>query len=507
MSDRGRLSGSITVFACLSMMLIASFLLALLESARVKGLEAYSGMQRENAVMSVLSEYDRDLFDRYGIFLLDGGYGTGTLQFAQINRRLLEYSQKNLRPEKSGYLLRETQNFYQMDVAQAEIERYLLATDHDGAPFRAIAAESMKSRYPIEVMRELSERLQQSGHAMDQAQQSRSTMDQAQEQIENAKRQAAEQAAAAAANGEAAPPPAEVPENPIDTIKELKKIDILTLVMPQGMAVSDKRIDGRTTLEHRQLIQGNESWSGSSDWYETVLYQQFLRTQFSCFTSGAASGGALAYEREYIQAGGDSDRDNLKSVVHRLLFLREGANYLYLQTDAAKQAEAYELAAAIAAAFAIAPATPLIAQGILAAWAYAESILDVRTLLSGGRIPWIKTAESWSSGLSGIGALLTGGAQAKRVESGDDYEGYLQKLLYLKPARDLNYRAMDLIEWYKAGCSDTRISMDAMILTYSAAFSFEADPLFSDLVTLQRLQADRLEYAASETGTYLKRDE
>ena len=77
------LSGSITVFASLSLMLVASFLLALLESARVKGLEAYSGMHRENAVESVLSEYDRDLFDRFGIFLLDGGYGSGTLQFAQ----------------------------------------------------------------------------------------------------------------------------------------------------------------------------------------------------------------------------------------------------------------------------------------------------------------------------------------------------------------------------------------------------------------------------------------
>ncbi len=487
-------------------MLIASFLLALLESARVKGLEAYSGMQRENALESVLSEYDRDLFDRYGIFLLDGGYGTGSLQFAQINGRLLEISQKNLRPDRVRSFLHETQNFYQMDVAQAEVEQYLLATDYDGAPFRAMAAESMKRRYPIGMLRTLSERLQQSERAMDQAQQSRSAMDQAQQQIEDAKKQAADQAAAAAANGETAAPPAEVPQNPIDVIKELKKADVLTLVMPRGMAVSGKQINRTTTLEHRQLIQGNEPWSSSGDWYEKVLYQQFLQTQFGCFTSGSVSAGALDYELEYIQAGKASDRANLKSVVQTLLSLREGANYLYLQTDAAKQAEAYELAAAIAAAFAVAPATPLVAQGILAAWAYAESILDVRTLLSGGRIPWIKTAESWSSDLSGIGSLLTGNATAKTTEQGEDYPGYMQKLLYLKSARDLNYRAMDLMEWYKEACSGTQIRMDAMLLSVRAAFSYEAKPLFSDLVTLRRLETDSFAFAASETASYLNED-
>ncbi len=497
------ISGSITVFASLSLMLVASFLLALLECARVKGLEAYSGMQRENALESLLSEYDRDLFDRYGIFLLDGGYGTGTIQFAQINGRLLETSQKNLRPDKVKYLLHETQNFYQMDVAQAEVEQYLLATDYNGAPFRAMAVQSMKMRYPIELLQTLSDQLQQSERAMNEARTSQTSMDQAEQQIENAKRQAAEQAAASAANGEAAPPPAQIPENPMDIIKSIKKADILTLVVPQGMMISTKQIEGENTLEHRHLVQGNEPWEYTGEWYDAILYQQFLQTQFGCFTAGCASGGALDYELEYIQSGKTSDRANLKGVVYALLLLREGANYLYLQSDQVKQAQAYELAGLIASALAIAPATPLLAQGILAAWAYAESILDVRTLLSGGRIPWMKTADSWSSDLSGIGTLLAGNAQAASTKQGEDYQGYLQKLLYLKSAKPLNYRAMDLMEWYKSACSDQQIHMDSMLLTVRAAFSYEARPLFSDLVTLQRLEVDRLEYAASAADSYL----
>lgn len=507
MSERRTLSGSITVFASLSLMLVASFLLALLESARVKGLEAYSGMHRENAVESVLSEYDRDLFDRFGIFLLDGGYGSGTLQFAQIDGRLLEISQKNLRPDVRGLSLHTAQNFYQMDVAQAQMERYLLATDADGAPFRAMAAASMKARYPAEALQTLSEQFRRSETAMDQAKQSQSSMNEAQQQIAQAKKQAAEAAQSGDTADQPDAAPVEPPENPMDVVKELKKTDLLTLVMPEGVRVSEKQIDGSTTLEHRQLIQGNEPWSGSADWSEPVLYQQFLQTQFRCFTSETAGSGALDYELEYIAAGKDSDHANLKSVVRRVLLLREGANFLYLQADAAKQAEAYELAAAIAAAFAIAPATPLLAQGILATWAYAESILDVRALLSGGRVPWIKTAESWSSDLSGIGTLLAGNAQAKTTESGDDYTGYLQKLLYFTSARASNYRAMDLMEWYRAGYGEGQIRMDAMIVTFRAAFCYEAQPLFSGLVTLQRLSVDRLEFAASATGSYFKKNQ
>ena len=70
--EKTALRGSVTVFASLSLLLVASFLLTLLEAARVKGLDAYSRMQRTNATESVFSEYNRDLFEWYGIFLLDG---------------------------------------------------------------------------------------------------------------------------------------------------------------------------------------------------------------------------------------------------------------------------------------------------------------------------------------------------------------------------------------------------------------------------------------------------
>lgn len=498
------LRGSITVFASLSLMLAASFLLAYLEAARVQGLNAYSDMLRFNALESVCSEYDRELFDRYQIFLLDGGYGSGALQISEINARLQEYSQENLRPQHPFGFLQKTQNFYQMDVREASVREYLLATDADGDPFRRMAAAAVKNRYPAQMLTQLYEGLQSADRAMEGATQSQSAYDQAGADIQQAKERAAEEQAAAAANGETAAPAAtaQPPENPMDTVKKLKDMDLLTLVLPAGSQVSQKTTGSHEKLEKRDRICGSYP-NEASGWQDAVLYQQFLQLQFSCYGSPASDGRALDYELEYIVSGKSSDRENLKHVIRQLLLLREGANYLYLQKDVGKQEEAMALAAAIAAAMGIAPAAGLIKQGILAAWAYAESVLDVRTLLAGGRVSWMKTAATWSCSLSGLGALADSSVRSADSGQGEDYAGYLQKLLYLKSAGSLNYRAMDLVEMYAASRGKT-VRMDAVLIALKADFIYEAQPLFSDLVTLQRLDVDRFSFADSESYSYLQ---
>ncbi len=491
--------GSITVFASLSLLLVSSFLLALLEAARVQGLEAYSVMQRTNALECAFSEYDRDIFDRYQIFLLDGGYGSGALQIGEVSARLQEYSQKNLRPSLPAALFSDTQNFYQMDVSEASVSSFLLATDADGDPFRRMAAASVKNRYPAELLSKLQEGLTDAAHTMDAASQSQSAYQQAGSDIQSAK----EQQAQAAGAGDAAAVPAEPPENPMDTVKTLKKTDLLTLVLPADAVVSDKTTGTHAMLERRDRISGSYP-NTQSGWQERVLYQQFLELNFDCFGSEKERAGGLSYELEYIAAGKSSDRENLKSVIRQLLLLREGANYLYLQTDTAKREEALALAAAIAAAVGIAPAAEIIAQGILAAWAYAESVLDVRTLLAGGKIPYRKTAATWSSSLSGLGALADSSFRAKESAQGEDYRGYLQKLLYLKSAKSLNYRAMDLIELMAERSLGKTIRMDAVILAASADFTYDAEPLFSQLVTLGHLDTERLEFTGTERYSYLR---
>lgn len=496
------------MFASLSLLLVASFFLTLLEAARVKGLDAYGQMQRINAIESVFSEYDRELFEQYGIFLLDGSYGSETIQFSQINARLQSVSQQNLSPMSPSVAWQHTQNFYRMDVPNVSVTGYLLATDYEGAPFRQMAAASMKARYPAELAEKLYAGLQSAEHAMTRAHESQAMMGEAQEQIRVAKEEQVRLAKEQEETGEPQETlqPGAYVENPMDVVKSFKAVDCLTLVMPPERSVSSKSIQGKDALEHRSLLQGNVPWQKTGGWYETVLYQQFLQTQFCCYGSENSRQGALDYELEYIQAGKQTDRENLKSVVRQLLLLREGANFIYLQTDVQKQQEAFSVATALAAAVGIAPAAGVIAEGILAAWAYVESILDVRTLLAGGKIAWMKTAGSWSSSLSGLGGLLAGNTRAKEQEYGENYQDYLQKLLYLKSERILNYRAMDLIELDTGSKHPGSRRMDAMILALRADFTYEAEPVFFKMVTLQNMQVDRWEFAESVYYSYFLKE-
>lgn len=52
-------------------------------------------------------------------------------------------------------------------------------------------------------------------------------------------------------------------------------------------------------------------------------------------------------------------------------------------------------------------------KGILAAWAFCESVLDLRALLDGDKIPLIKSDTSWTSSLYGMTSMLTGQVKAK----------------------------------------------------------------------------------------------
>ena len=79
---------------------------------------------------------------------------------------------------------------------------------------------------------------------------------------------------------------------------------------------------------------------------------------------------SLAYEVEYLLEGKTSDQENLEAVLNKMLLIRMGLNFVYLQTDTAKQAEAGAMALALATAVALPMLEPVVKQVLLAAWAF-----------------------------------------------------------------------------------------------------------------------------------------
>ena len=105
------------------------------------------------------------------------------------------------------------------------------------------------------------------------------------------------------------------------------------------------------------------------------------------------------------------------------------------------------LALAIASGFLIPPAAVAIEAALILCWSFAESILDLRELFHGGRVPLTKTAATWQLSLENLPNLLEGlDSQRRDAKGGMSYEDYLQVLLLSKSKAVKLTRGMDMIE-------------------------------------------------------------
>ena len=103
----------------------------------------------------------------------------------------------------------------------------------------------------------------------------------------------------------------------------------------------------------------------------------------------------------------------------------------------------------------LAPLVYVMTFFIACIWALGESLVDVRTLLAGGKVPLIKDAGSWKMSLENLlelgrsGAIpegLGGGPGGESEGAGLSYEMYLKLLMMLNGAETVNNRILDLIQ-------------------------------------------------------------
>ena len=189
-------------------------------------------------------------------------------------------------------------------------------------------------------------------------------------------------------------------------------------------------------------------------------------------------GELLDYQAEYILNGCRTDYDNLFMTVLKLSALREGTNFVCLMTDSARRQECYALALAMFG-FTGMPAVVTAAEYvIMALWAYAEALSDVRQLMAGDKVELAKTSATWKLSLEGAAACDFGKKDSDRSDSGSskglDYEEYLRILLMMCQCNQKYYRTMAQIELWavRRGCQEFR--MRNHICGMDADISFKA---------------------------------
>lgn len=487
--------GSITLFLALILTLIFSLCFSLLEAARVEALDAIAARKLRLEVESMFGEYQSDLWREYGLLFLDGGNANGELDLAGLEGRRIE----------AASMEQKSAGFYQMALRDLEIAEYALATDQGGAAFVRQACAAMQAQLATGAADALrgkladGEELAKEGEELEsQWESAKDAMTKAKEIEKDNEVEKPEPQASGKAVGN-------LPENPMESVDLLKKSLTLNLVVENPAEVSAKTFPVSESLSRRAKAQGNRKLPAGGV-MDRVWLMQYLDRYFSCKTGTGKAGSkehALDYELEYILAGKGSDSENLETVVKELLFVREAANFATIMQDGKKQALALEIATAAVGFTGLAPLIQAVKVGILLAWCYVESILDVRCLLSGGKVALVKPTSDWKSDVSlGEKALAEKDKDDQGENGGLNYREYLQILLVLVGEKTLAYRAMDVIERNLA-LQEPSFRMDCQLHSVRTGAVYTARPLFLSFVTLGKEKDGTYHFRAGCDFTYL----
>lgn len=445
--NREGMKGSVTIFFSITSILFLSLICAAAESARIQGAKTQTANIMGMGNFSLLSEYENALLDRYDIFALNSTYGSGTFQIQKAEERLEGFLSDNANPKKD-FLSALCFDPWNLSLRTCEIEGYTLLTDEDGEAFYQQAAAYMKDNLgalAIDQLLKYEQDAQTVKKWQEQYEEQKNSNDSELENLEEQKNQKLQSLESEAEDaGEIIV--AEPQRNPLDEIAKLRKKSILEIVT-WNQPISGKEIKRSELPSARWLRSGTlDPIKKESGLLANLLFREYLLMHFPNYTEKEAD-SVLEYQIEYLLGGKSKDEDNLDYVAKRLLLLREGMNYLYCTQNEQMSAEAGSLALSLTGFLGIPALTTATKHALLFAWAYGESLIDVRILLDQGGIPLWKDSTSWNLSLENLGRLtdiLKQGSSGE--EEGMRYLDYLRILLNLGSLKKQKMRALDLIQ-------------------------------------------------------------
>lgn len=484
--------GTITVFLSLISTLFLSLLCTLTESARVQGAESVASSALDMGIFSVMGEYEREMLDRFNVFFLDGAYGTGEFDIRKVQMRLKNMMEYTTEPDK-GLFMSFSMNLFPMDIGQCTIDKYALATDGNGGVFYAQAVANQKAGLAADVINKVLDsqsKAEQQDKASQEYEQSdreigkrMDELEAEKEAVEESERQAALEDKKGQQDGAFIPieeaDKVQV-DNPLDEIKKIKKLGLLGLVLKDPSKVSGKTVDKKEMVSHREIEKGNMQLEGiKRDLISDGIFQEYLLDSFPNITKKGKE-GSLDYQLEYILVGKDNDVDNLKSVVNRLLLMREGANFAYAMGNSAMREAALALAILLVGAIPVPGLVTATKAALLLAWAYGESLIDVRILLAGGKVPLLKDESSWRLSLENLAHLTQILEEAdSSTGKGLAYKDYLRMLLVVGDKEGYPMRALDMIEGQmRKRAATAAFHADYCIAGIRAEAEFYINPVF-----------------------------
>lgn len=211
----------------------------------------------------------------------------------------------------------------------------------------------------------------------------------------------------------------------------------------------------------------------------TLLTDEYVLQYFANVTQEQEH--VLSYEAEYVLCGKLTDQKNLEETVEQMVVLRTGMNLIYLLSDTESCSQAQTVAMGIVGFTGMMGLVRVVQLLALAAWAYAEALLDVRNLVNGGSVAFLKKKADWKTGIFELGNLGEIANSVTKDAGGLSYRDYLHVLMIKENQSRKLYRMMDLIQVNLCQNGWDGFRMDQCIYALQMKTDFSADVLFLNI--------------------------
>lgn len=263
----------------------------------------------------------------------------------------------------------------------------------------------------------------------------------------------------------------------LKTVQKLITGGIFSIIVDNEAKLSARTVDMKElpSLGKKESAANNEKnlfQTAVDNSKDTLALNIYLTEYMKCYEDKGN------YDLEYILGKSKSDKENLKSVVNQLVYLRQAMNLMYLLSSGVKKQQARTAAAAMLAVTGNAALIQAMTMVLLTAWAYAEAVSDVRLLVNGKKIDFIKTSDSWNLSLEQAADYRNWTKDSNSAgKNGMSYKEYLRVLLFFH-SRSVNmFRALDIIQWNICQ-KDPDFRISQCVYSLEADFSLLVNPVF-----------------------------
>lgn len=435
-----RYKGEITVFLTLLFGVLSAFCLTVIESARAQAIRAQTERVMLTAIFSCASEYNRDLYDRYDIFGIDCSYRGSASGIASTEAHLLAYAEANFRPLNPALL---GADWLRIRPEKMELTGYRFLSCGKGEELACQIrdlAQSGKNLASIPEFGRLQSLMQKTDAAAFMA----------------------EYDAAVRATADVADHPAR------DVYEIALSADLLEMTFGQTAGVQKMPKDRPSV---RSLKQGRSMRSA------TVREKNGLTDQILCEYLVAHFGTCVKplpqtcfrSEQEYLIFGNPNEGSNLASCAELILNQRMTENYRTMSQEDAVLVQTAEWAKQLCTD---GGDVAMMQNALLCGWVYAESVVQVASLLAGGSVnlrgecTHIVPLRSMRDFRSYCGVATSGS---------EDYQDCLVGMLGGVLQETLRMRCLDLIEQNLKANGHPGFSADGCITAFVARMEIVSD--------------------------------